>query len=85
MAELRDALIAAHRQYSDAMPRLSYTKGTARFFGDGDWRNAAVWPWKPGAQAAQPRVRTALEKLEAEERAWDEMPQEQKRPILEAS
>ena len=48
--ELRNALIAAYRQYSDAKPRLSYTKGAAKFFGDGDWRNPAGWPWKDGAK-----------------------------------
>jgi hypothetical protein len=45
---LRDALIESWRQYDLAKPSLSYTKGAAKFFGDGDWRNKAGWPWKSG-------------------------------------
>jgi hypothetical protein len=47
--ELLNTLISAYRQYSDAKPRLSYTKGTAKFFGEGDWRDPLGWPWKDGA------------------------------------
>lgn len=50
--DLRDALIKAHRDYEAAKPRLSYTKGAAKFFGDGDWRNPSGWPWKEGQQPA---------------------------------
>ena len=49
-SELRDALVAAYRQYSDAKPRLTYAKGVAKFFGEGDWRSPAGWPWKDGKQ-----------------------------------
>ena len=49
--ELRAALIAAHREYSDAKPRLAYTKGTVKFFGEGDWRDSAGWPWKNGTES----------------------------------
>lgn len=45
---LRDAMVAAWRDYDVAKPKLSYTKGAAKFFGDGDWRNKEGWPWKPG-------------------------------------
>jgi uncharacterized protein YdaU (DUF1376 family) len=45
---LRDAMIAAWREYDVAKPRLGYTKGAAKFFGDGDWRNKEGWPWRPG-------------------------------------
>jgi hypothetical protein len=48
--ELRDSLISAYRQYEAAKPRLSYPKGTTKFFGDGDWRNPSGWPWKDGAK-----------------------------------
>lgn len=47
---LRDALIDSWRQYDSAKPSLAYTKGAAKFFGDGDWRNKAGWPWKEGKQ-----------------------------------
>lgn len=47
---LRDALIDSWRQYDVAKPSLSYTKGAAKFFGDGDWRNKTGWPWKEGKQ-----------------------------------
>lgn len=46
--ELRDGLIAAWRDYEQSKPKLSYTKGAAKFFGEGDWRNKPGWPWKDG-------------------------------------
>jgi hypothetical protein len=46
--DLRDALIAAWRDYDVSKPRLSYTKGAVKFYGEGDWRNRVGWPWKPG-------------------------------------
>lgn len=48
--ELRDAMIAAWRDYDIAKTSLVFQKGAAKFFGDGDWRNKAGWPWKEGKQ-----------------------------------
>jgi hypothetical protein len=45
---LRDSMVDSWRQYDTAKPSLAYTKGAAKFFGDGDWRNMAGWPWKDG-------------------------------------
>lgn len=64
--DLRDALIKAHRDYEVAKPKLSYTKGAAKFFGEGDWRNPIGWPWKAGEQSTVNPIKpvSALEKLE---------------------
>jgi uncharacterized protein YdaU (DUF1376 family) len=53
---LRDALVAGWREYDAAKPLLTYTKGAAKFFGEGDWKNKAGWPWKDGKQPAAGRV-----------------------------
>lgn len=54
---LRDALMAAWRDYDTSKPQMTqYTKGPAKFFGDGDWKNKAGWPWKDGKQPAAGRV-----------------------------
>jgi len=42
----RDAMIAAWRKYEKAKPNLEYSKGPAKFFGDGDWRDSSIWPYK---------------------------------------
>jgi hypothetical protein len=48
-SELRDAMIAAWRDYVVSRPDMTrYTKKPVNFFGDGDWRNRAGWPWKEG-------------------------------------
>jgi len=49
-SELRDSLIAGWNEYEQAKPNLTYTKGAVKFFGEGDWRNKAGWPWKEGKQ-----------------------------------
>lgn len=56
---LRDEMIAAWREYEIAKPKLSYTKGAAKFYGDGDWRNKDGWPWKDG-HSAKPAKRVYL-------------------------
>lgn len=51
--ELRDALITSWREYEASRPNMTaYTKGPTKFFGDGDWRNKAGWPWKDGQKPA---------------------------------
>jgi hypothetical protein len=48
-SELRDAMIAAWRDYEASRPSMTqYTKKPENFFGDGAWRNKAAWPWKEG-------------------------------------
>jgi hypothetical protein len=54
--ELRDALMAAWTDYDKAKPSLTYFKGAAKFFGDGDWRNKEGWPWKPNCAPKGKRV-----------------------------
>ena len=49
-ADLRDALIASWKDYTIAKPSLNYPKGAVKFFGEGDWRDKAGWPWKDGKQ-----------------------------------
>lgn len=61
--ELRDALIAAWRKYDSAKPNLQYSKGTAKFFGDGDWRNPKGWPWNPNTGPTDTKPMTAAEKM----------------------
>jgi hypothetical protein len=39
-------MIEAAREYEAAKPRLRYSFGWARFFGEGHWRGASAWPWK---------------------------------------
>lgn len=60
---LRDELITAWRDYDVAKPNLTYTKGAAKFFGDGDWKNKQGWPWKPGTGSAEIKPVTAAEKM----------------------
>ena len=50
--ELRDAMVTAWQDYDAAKPKLKYAKKPERFFGDGDWRNKAGWPWKDGCTPA---------------------------------
>lgn len=46
---LRDELIASWRDYTTSKPHMTqFTKGPAKFFGDGDWRSRDGWPWKDG-------------------------------------
>jgi hypothetical protein len=59
--ELRDELIEAYQQYETAKPRLSFSKATAKFFGDGDWRNPLGWPWKDGKQPQPANVGRFME------------------------
>ncbi len=61
--ELRDAMIESWRLYDVSKPSLTYTKGAAKFFGDGDWRNKVGWPWKPGSQPDEVKPVTAAEKM----------------------
>lgn len=50
---LRDALMAAWKDYDLSKPQMTqYTKGPAKFFGDGDWKNKTGWPWKDGKKPA---------------------------------
>lgn len=60
-AALRDALITAWLDYDVAKTSLTYTKGAAKFFGDGDWKNKPGWPWKAGSSDSKPI--TAAEKM----------------------
>lgn len=64
-SELRDALIASWRDYEASKPNMTaYTKGPTKFFGDGDWRHRAGWPWKDGKQpSSQPKPLTLTEKV----------------------
>jgi hypothetical protein len=66
---LRDSMVESWRQYDSAKPSLAYTKGAAKFFGDGDWRSASGWPWKEGKQPAvlQPKTLTLIEKMRQQE------------------
>jgi hypothetical protein len=62
--DLRDEMIAAWRQYEVAKPSLTFTKGAKNFFGEGDWRNSAGWPWKDGQKPkrkAAPKYDTSFE------------------------
>lgn len=60
---LRDTLIESWRQYEVAKPSLTYTKGAQKFFGEGDWRNKAGWPWKAGSVPNEAKPITAAEKM----------------------
>jgi hypothetical protein len=64
--DLRAALVEAHREYEIAKPRLSYTCGAEKFFGE-LWRNKAGWPWKDGQAPAMPKPPVAMEA----ESPWD--------------
>jgi hypothetical protein len=44
---VRTAMVSAWRDYEVAKPRLQFTVGAAKFFGE-MWRNQATWPWKEG-------------------------------------
>jgi hypothetical protein len=56
-AELREAMIAAWRDYDTSRQSMTqYTRKPVNFFGNGDWRNKAAWPWKEGKQPAARRV-----------------------------
>ncbi len=53
--ELRGSLVNSWQGYEEAKPRLSYTVGAQKFFGEGVWRNRDGWPWKEGfAPASRP-------------------------------
>lgn len=48
--DLRDAMIAAYREYEACADKLTeYAPRAAKFFGEGYWRDKRKWPWKPGA------------------------------------
>ena len=53
---LRDRMVAAWGKYDAAKPDLEYTKGAAKFFGDGDWRDSKTWPWKRKQEQPKPRI-----------------------------
>jgi hypothetical protein len=56
--QLRAALVEAWQEYEAAKPRLAYTCGAEKFFGQ-MWRNKAGWPWKEGeAPKSQPTAPT---------------------------
>jgi hypothetical protein len=46
--DLRKSLVASWQDYELAKPKLGYTLGPQRFFGDGIWRNRDGWPLKEG-------------------------------------
>lgn len=72
-SELRDELIAAWREYDKAKPRLTYTTGAVKFFGEGWWANRAGWPWKPGESSGirkPPPENKYLKELEETKRKW---------------
>jgi hypothetical protein len=49
--DLRDVMIAAYREFDAAAPNLTqYKPNTAKFFGEGYWRDKTKWPWKEGKQ-----------------------------------
>ena len=56
--DLRAALVAAWQEYEASKPRLSYTCGAEKFFGE-LWRNKAGWPWKDGQAPAAPKAPVA--------------------------
>jgi hypothetical protein len=64
--DLRTALVDAYREYEIAKPRLSYTCGAEKFFGE-LWRNKAGWPWKDGQAPATPKAAVVVET----ETPWD--------------
>ncbi|NUQ28008.1 MAG: hypothetical protein HOQ35_05785 [Acidobacteriaceae bacterium] len=49
--KLREALIKSFRHFNQARPRLQITWGPTRFFGEGHWRDATLWPWKDGGSS----------------------------------
>ena len=67
---LREKMVGAYRRYEAAKSKLSYTKGAAKFFGDGDWRNELGWPWKEGMTPKAP----VKKRLTAEEEYYREHP-----------
>jgi hypothetical protein len=54
---LRDEMVRSWQEYESARPKLAWTTGSAKFFGEGLWRNKAGWPWKEGHQPAEARKR----------------------------
>jgi len=46
LMEWIDRAVDAFHKYQEAKPKLTYTKGLERFFGEGDYKNPDGWPWK---------------------------------------
>jgi uncharacterized protein YdaU (DUF1376 family) len=46
-------LCEAWRAFSEAKPRLSYVWGAEKFFGEGNWKNQAGWPWRENGSNQQ--------------------------------
>jgi uncharacterized protein YdaU (DUF1376 family) len=57
--DLRTALGDAWRDYEVSKPKLSYTVGAEKFFGQ-IWRNKAGWPWKEGEAPAPRKAEPAV-------------------------
>lgn len=70
---LRETLIESFRHFNQARPRLEITWGPARFFGEGHWRDARLWPWKEGSSGTSSQTTVGVyrqaEAAEAESRA----------------
>ena len=54
--ELMRRMVAAWNEYEREKPNLKYTKGAAKFFGEGDWKDSRGWPWKDGKSAPKAKV-----------------------------
>lgn len=56
--QIRDEMISARRDYDRSVAKLKWPLKPESFFGNGDWRNRATWPWKDGEQGASRRLKT---------------------------
>jgi uncharacterized protein YdaU (DUF1376 family) len=59
-----DALVArmvsAWQRFQKATSRLEFKWGAEKFFGEGYWRDDALWPWKPGESPPPPRKKQEM-------------------------
>ena len=53
--DLRASMVNAWREYEQATPKLGYTVGAQKFFGEGIWRNKSRWPWIKGQEPTSRR------------------------------
>lgn len=54
-----DAMLSAWREFKANTAKLQYAWGAEKFFGEGNWKDKAAWPWKEGQ--APPAKRKYLE------------------------
>jgi hypothetical protein len=66
--EVKADMIAGYQDYEKNAGKLKWPINAEKFFGEGNWRNRAAWPWKEGESASE-RVSTAPAKPVFEHRS----------------